>query len=423
MVRRRVRREPVAYILGRKGFRRIEVVVDRRVLIPRPETELLVEVAVELGARIVLDVGTGSGAIALAIADEVPDASITAIDASTDALGVAQTNVDRLGCAHLVELVSEGVESLQTRPTLELLVANLPYVSEAEWEGLEPEIREYEPREALVAGPTGLEAIEMLVRGSPGSIRRHRRSSSRSGPTRPRPSRSWCGVGLRDRGDSTRPGRDRPGGRRAVTEVVSVEGDGAEAARRALERCVGDGGVAIFPADTLYGLACDPLNAAAVERIHAIKGRDDGKPSAVMYFSPLAMRELVSGLGPRTRDAVGALLPGPVTLVVANPERRYPLACREEPERLGVRLIEGPLAGAMTPIFQTSANRSGEPPPTRFDQIDDQILAAVDLAIDAGELIGAPSTVVDVSGIEDEGDWTILREGALAEDEVARALS
>jgi L-threonylcarbamoyladenylate synthase len=110
-----------------------------------------------------------------------------------------------------------------------------------------------------------------------------------------------------------------------VTEVVSIELDGRDAARAALERRVREGGVAIFPADTLYGLACDPLNADAVERIHEIKGRGERKPSAVMYFSPLAMRELVSGLGPRAREAVGALLPGPATLVLANPERRYPL--------------------------------------------------------------------------------------------------
>ena len=84
-----------------------------------------------------------------------------------------------------------------------------------------------------------------------------------------------------------------------------------------------------------------------------------------MYFSALAMRELVEGLGPRTRRALGALLPGPVTLLLANPQHRYPLACREDPERLGVRLIGGPLAGAMCPIFQTSANLSGDPPPGR----------------------------------------------------------
>ena len=207
-----------------------------------------------------------------------------------------------------------------------------------------------------------------------------------------------------------------------MTEVVSIAGDGADTARAALERCVGEGGVAIFPADTLYGLACDPLNASAVERIHRIKGRDEGKPSAVMYFSPLAMRELVAGLGSRTRDALGALLPGPVTLVVSNPERRYPLATRHDPERLGVRLIEGPLAGTMTPILQTSANRSGEPAPTSFDQIDRLILDEVDLAIDAGELIGEPSTVIDISGIDADGGWTILREGAVRRQDVQRAL-
>jgi len=207
-----------------------------------------------------------------------------------------------------------------------------------------------------------------------------------------------------------------------MSEIVSIERDGADAARAALERCVGEGGVAIFPADTLYGLACDPLNADAIERIHAIKGRGEGKPSAVMYFSPLAMRELVSGLGSPTREALGALLPGPVTLVIANPEHRYPLACREDPERLGVRLIEGPLSGAMTPIFQTSANHSGEPAPTRFDQIEDGIVGAADLAIDAGELIGEPSTVVDVTGIDSEGRWQVLREGALASAEVDRLL-
>ncbi len=163
------------------------------------------------------------------------------------------------------------------------------------------------------------------------------------------------------------------GARRRLTVTVSIERDGTERARTGLELCIAAGGVAVFPADGLYGLACDPLNPAAIERIHRIKGRDDGKPSAVLYFSPLAMRELVEGLGDRTRAAVGALLPGPVTLVVANPRHRYPLACREDPERLGVRLIDGPLAGAMCPVFQTSANRSGEPAPALFADVPHQV--------------------------------------------------
>ncbi|HSS04849.1 MAG TPA: L-threonylcarbamoyladenylate synthase [Solirubrobacterales bacterium] len=204
-----------------------------------------------------------------------------------------------------------------------------------------------------------------------------------------------------------------------MTAFISVEDPAA--ARAALERCVAGGGVVLFPADGLYGLACDPLDPAAIDRIHGIKGRDDGKPSAVMYFSPLALRELVESLGPRTREAVGALLPGPVTLVVANPEGRYSLACREDPARLGIRLLGGPLTGAMCPIFQTSANRSGEPPPSRFSEVPTEIVAAVDLAIDGGELTGMPSTVVDLTRYEG-GEWTILREGALSQSDLAAAL-
>jgi L-threonylcarbamoyladenylate synthase len=189
-----------------------------------------------------------------------------------------------------------------------------------------------------------------------------------------------------------------------------------------LERCVLGGGVALFPADGLYGLGCDPSSSDAIERIHRIKGRDEGKPSAVMFFAPLAMRELISTLGPRTRDALGVLLPGPVTLVVANPERLYPHACGADPERLGIRLIEGPLAGARCAIFQTSANRSGKPAPARFDDVDPEIRDEVDVALDGGELTGMPSTVVDLAAIDDGGGWSILRDGALPRERVAERL-
>ena len=160
MIRRRIRREPAAYILGRRGFRGIELAVDSRVLIPRPETELLVEVALELRPASVLDVGTGSGAVALAAADELPEAHVVATDTSLEALAVAQANARRLGLGDRVELVYGSVPA---EPAFDLVLANLPYVSEGEIQGLEPEIAEYEPREALVAGPTGLEAIEAVL--------------------------------------------------------------------------------------------------------------------------------------------------------------------------------------------------------------------------------------------------------------------
>jgi release factor glutamine methyltransferase len=160
MVRRRLRREPLAYIVGRKGFREIELAVDRRALIPRPETELLVEVALELGPRSVLEVGTGSGAVALALAREVPELEVVATDTSAAALELARSNAIQLGVSDRVRFVAG---TLPSGGRFDVLVANLPYVAEAEWPGLAPEIREWEPREALLAGPDGLTAIRSLL--------------------------------------------------------------------------------------------------------------------------------------------------------------------------------------------------------------------------------------------------------------------
>jgi release factor glutamine methyltransferase len=163
-IRRRVAREPVAYILGRQAFRRIELEVDPRVLIPRPESELLVEVALELteGAS-VHDVGTGSGAIALAIKDERPDLVVSGSDISADAIEVARANARRLNL--------DVAFRTQADLGVDLVVANLPYVREDEWSGLQPEIRLFEPRSALVSGAGGLDAIRDLVASVPAGTR------------------------------------------------------------------------------------------------------------------------------------------------------------------------------------------------------------------------------------------------------------
>jgi len=205
-------------------------------------------------------------------------------------------------------------------------------------------------------------------------------------------------------------------------KVVATDIKGGDAARQALESCISKGGVALFPSDGIYGLACDPLDGKAVARIHEIKGRDEGKPSAVMYLSPLAMRELIRDLGQRVSEAFARLLPGPVTLIVPNPRHRYPLACGDNPSRLGVRVIAGPLAGVRYPLFQTSANLSGEPSTSTFAGVVPEVREAVDLAIDGGRLTGLPSTVVDLTDLDENGVWTVLREGGMSRGDLVAAL-
>ena len=188
LVGRRTAGEPLQYVLGCWTFLGFDLLVDRRVLIPRPETEVTARVAIDeavrLGARrgrpdpwagaattyTVAELGTGSGAIALALAGELPDAEVWATDSSEDALAVARANLAGTGLPSTRMRLSAGswfgALPKTLRGGLRLVVSNPPYVAESELEGLPAELR-YEPRHALVSGPTGLEAIEMILRDAP----------------------------------------------------------------------------------------------------------------------------------------------------------------------------------------------------------------------------------------------------------------
>ena len=184
-------------------------------------------------------------------------------------------------------------------------------------------------------------------------------------------------------------------------------------------RCISVGGVALFPADTVYGLATEPDSEEGVRRLYAMKGRPPERPAAVMFFDlDLALAALVE-LGPRTTEAMQRLLPGPLTLLVPNPARRYPLACGPEPERLGLRVpdltgVLAPLAATRWPVLQSSANRSGRPDAGRLSDVDERIRREVDMQLDAGELPGVASTVVDLTRYEIEAGYRVVREGAVS---------
>jgi L-threonylcarbamoyladenylate synthase len=193
------------------------------------------------------------------------------------------------------------------------------------------------------------------------------------------------------------------------------------------ERCIGVGGVALFPADTVYGLATEPDSREGVERLYRLKGRRPDKPAAVMFFRPEPALAALPELPARTRAALERLLPGAVTVLLPNPARRFPLACGPRPEVLGLRvpLLEGELAAltAMSwPVLQSSANRAGEPDARRVGDVDERVRAGVDLVLDGGELPGTPSTVVDLTTYHDDGSYRVLREGAVGRDRLAAVL-
>lgn len=195
----------------------------------------------------------------------------------------------------------------------------------------------------------------------------------------------------------------------------------------AFGRCISVGGVALFPSDTVYGLATEPDSKEGVRRLYALKGRPPDQPAAVMFFDLELALAALPELGPRTREALPRLLPGGVTLLLQNPARRYPFACGPEPDRLGVRVpaLPGtlaPLTAMPWPVLQSSANRSGGPEARTLEEVDERIRAGVDLQLGGGELPGVASTVIDLTAYEDSGAYEIVREGAVTGAHVAAEL-
>jgi L-threonylcarbamoyladenylate synthase len=202
---------------------------------------------------------------------------------------------------------------------------------------------------------------------------------------------------------------------------------GSADARR-LEACLANGGVAVFPADTVYGLCCDPDDEGAMRRLYELKGRPPERPAAVMFFALELALKTLSELRDRELAALRVLLPGPVTLLLPNPRLRYRPACGPDPATLGLRVPRLPahltaLRAVGRPAMQSSANLSGETDARRLKDVPESIRAGADLVLDGGELQGTPSTVVDLCDYQQTGGWRVLREGALGSDGVRELLA
>jgi L-threonylcarbamoyladenylate synthase len=200
----------------------------------------------------------------------------------------------------------------------------------------------------------------------------------------------------------------------------------ASAATR-LEECVAGGGVAVFPTDTVYGVGCDPEDQGAARRLYELKGRPPARACAVMFFALDPALLTLGELPDAERLALGALLPGPVTVLLANRGGHFAAACRSDPGTLGLRVPRLPdrlsaLSSISAPVMQSSANISGEPDARRLQDVPARLLDGADLVLDGGELPGIPSTVLDLRDFASELRWHLLREGALRREEVRELL-
>jgi L-threonylcarbamoyladenylate synthase len=202
---------------------------------------------------------------------------------------------------------------------------------------------------------------------------------------------------------------------------------GAEDAQR-LRDCVAEGGVAVFPTDTVYGLCCDPDDERAAARLYELKGRPARRSSAVMFFALDHALEVLGELAEAERLALEVLLPGPLTLLLANRPQRFAAACRRDPGTLGLRVPRLPenlsaLVSIDCAVMQSSANLSGEQDARSLEEIPQQLLDGADLVLDGGELPGTPSTVIDLRDFDSERRWHVLREGALPRESVQQMLA
>ncbi len=425
---RREQREPLAYITGSRGFYGLELAVDRRVLVPRPETEMIVERVVAFAAvhpvQVVCDVGTGSGALALAIAQSLPGVRVVATDVSREALQVAAENRRRLGLEGRVELVESDLLA-GVHGAVDVLVANLPYLRTEEYLGAMPEVSQYEPRLALDGGPDGLALLERLLAQAaalaPQPTLLLLEIGAEQGPEAVELARAHFTerpVALRrdlagldrvvevapplvpsprgEEGEGRLPHLDE---RADVTWVLPARDPAAIAlAAEALQR----GEVVALPTDTVYGLGAAVFHEAAVQALYEVKGRPEAKAIPLLLGDPGDVVAVAREVPPVAERLMARFWPGPLTLVL--PARaEVPAVVRAGGPTVAVRVPDHTAARALiqavgAPLAVTSANRSGAPDALATGEVLRQLGSRLHWLLDGGRSPGGrASTVVDVS--------------------------
>ena len=450
MAARRVAGEPLQYVLGSWGFRKLDLAVDSRALIPRPETEVVAGIAIDwLNGRArhrhpaglnAADLGTGCGAIALSIAHEVPHALVFATDSSADALALAAANLAGLGSAATrvslhqgnwfealagvqlsipldprgMSASSEGEGDVASESTadgapglrgrLDAVVANPPYV--ADGEALPGEVRDWEPHEALYGGPDGLGALRVIVRDArswlaPGGLLVLELA--------PQQAKRAAALALARGYESVRIERDLAGLDRALVARRPVDEPAAGTIRAAADAVRG-GGFVVAPTDTLCGIMARYVDTEAATRVCDAKERPHSEPMPILV-SGLAQADELVELSPAARTLAERHWPGGLTLVARRRGGPDPLHGRDT---LGVR---APAVGWLRwlidevgPVTGTSANRHGVPTPADARNAAASLAMPPAVVIDGLAHGGTASTVVDVTGAEP----VILREGAIS---------
>jgi release factor glutamine methyltransferase len=465
LIARRGGHEPVAYILGRAYFRRLCLKVTPAVLIPRPETEELVETALEVLRRkppwgglaapavsaageasaltavrgpmappLLADVGTGSGAIALSLAQET-GLRVLATDSSAAALKVAAANAAATGLQRLVEFRKADLLSGVADGSLHLIISNPPYVRSEELSALSPDIRLFEPASALDGGPDGLTVYRRLLPEAARTLRPGGTLLVEVGYDQAQAVESLAleaGFALvRVRQDLSR--KDR------IVEAVlpgafALGAEDLDASTiETMHRALGGGAIFGVPTDTVYGIAARWDSAAGIEALFAAKGRTPAQPVAVLFASVDAVRRALPDLSDRSLAVLEALLPGPYTFIVATAVPRSRMVGTVN--SLGIRVPAHPellrlLDGLGLPLAATSANLSGEAAAPALREVDPLVLAhcsaALSLGAQAGkgpaDLRSPASTVVDLRPWDAGGMPVVVREGAVPASEVVERI-